>query len=94
MGQPATIGCMTNIPVTSIEWRDQSSSVLASTTEYMVLEYNISPVKDDLQGQWFTCVAVAGTTTYTETAEIHVEGKTSIFIQHKVYVCTLLSSPS
>ena len=65
---------MTNIPVTSIEWRDQSSDVLTSTVDNMMMEYNISPVTDDLHGQWFTCVAVVETTTYTETTQIHVEG--------------------
>ena len=77
VGQSATIRCMTNIQVTSIKWRNQSSDVLASTTDNMVLEYNISPVTDDLQGQQFTCVAVAGATTYIETVEIQVEGRWS-----------------
>ena len=75
VGQSATIRCMMNIPVTSIEWRDQSSDVLASTTDNMVLGYTISLVTDDLQGQQFTCVAVAGTTTYIVTVEIQVEGR-------------------
>ena len=78
VGQSATIKCMTNIPVTSIEWRDQSSDVLASTADNMVLEYTISLVTDDLQGQQFTCVAVATsdakTTEYIETAVIQVLG--------------------
>ena len=77
VGQSATIRCMTNIPVTSIEWRDQSSDILASTTDNMVLEYTISLVTDGLEGQQFTCVAVAGATTYTETVEIQVEGRWS-----------------
>ena len=79
VGQSATIRCMTNIPLTSIEWRNQSSDVLASTTDNMVLEYTISLVTDDLQGQQFTCVAVAGATTYTETVEIQVEGRWSTY---------------
>ena len=78
VGQSATIRCMTNKPVTSIEWRDQLSDVLASTTDSMVLEYNISIVTDDLQGQQFTCVAVATsdttTTEYIEIAVIQVVG--------------------
>ena len=74
VGQSATITCMTNIPVTSIEWRDQSSAVLASTTNQTVLDYTISPVTDDLHGQQFTCEVVAGATTYTEAVEIVVEG--------------------
>ena len=79
VGQSATITCMTNIPVTSIEWRDQSSDGLASTTDNMVLEYTISPMSDDLQGQQFTCAAVAGATTYTEIVEIQVEGRWSTY---------------
>ena len=77
VGQSATIRCMTNIQVTSIEWRNQSSYVLASTTDNMVLEYNISLVTDDLEGQQFTCVGVAGATMYTQTVEIQVEGRWS-----------------
>ena len=77
VGQSATIRCMTNQQVTSIEWRNQSSDVLASTTDNVVLEYNISLVTDDLQGQRFTCVAVTGDTMYTETVEIQVEGRWS-----------------
>ena len=75
VGQSTTITCMTNIPVTSIEWRDQSSAVLASITNQTVLNYTISPVTDNLYGhQSFTCVVVAGATTYTETVEMVVEG--------------------
>ena len=69
-----TISCMTNIPVDSIEWRDQSSSVLSSISsaeDLTMLEYTIPLVTDDLNGQQFTCIAIAGDTTYTETVEIH-----------------------
>ena len=62
----------------------------------MVLEYDISPVTDELHGQQLTCVAVVGTTTYNETVEIHVESKTSILIhpkQHKVGYYTHDISP-
>ena len=79
VGQSTTIRCMTNIPVTSIEWRDQSSALLASATYNIVLEYTISLVTDNLQGQQFTCVAMAGATTYTETVEIQVEGRWSTY---------------
>ena len=75
VGQSATITCMTDIPVTSIEWRDQSSDVLASTSEQMVLDYTIFPVTDDLQGHQLTCVAMAGATIYSETVEILIESK-------------------
>ena len=73
----ATISCMTNVPVDSIEWRDQSSSVLNSISNSVnltMLEYTIPLVTDDLHGQQFTCIAMAGDTTYTEAVEIQVEG--------------------
>ena len=70
-----TISCMINIPVDSIGWIDQSSSVLNSNTGNLtMLEYTIPLVTDDLHGQQFTCIAIAGDTTYTETVEIQVEG--------------------
>ena len=67
---------MTNIhvPVSSIEWRDQSSTVLASATNQTVVKYTIPLVRDDLQGQQLTCRAVAGT-IYNETVELRVAGK-------------------
>ena len=79
VGQSATINCTTNIrvPVASIEWRDQSSTVLASATDQTVVEYTIPLVRDDLQGQQWTCRAVAGATTYTLTIEIQVAGGSS-----------------
>ena len=83
VGQSATITCMTNIAVTSIEWRDQSSDVLASTTHQTVLDYIISPVTDNLQGQQLMCVAVAGATTHTEAVVMLVEGKCSYIRTHR-----------
>ena len=75
VGQSATINCMTNIPVDSIEWRDHSSQLIMSTAvDLTVLEYTIPLVTDDLQGQQFTCIAVAGDATYTETVDIQVQG--------------------
>ena len=70
---------MTNIdvPVASIEWKDQLSTVLASTTDQTVVEYTIPLVRDDLQGQQWTCRAVAGATTSTLTIEIQVAGGSS-----------------
>ena len=41
----------------------------------MMLEYTITQVTDDLQGQQFTCIAVAGNATYNETVDIQVEGR-------------------
>ena len=43
-----------------------------------LLEYTIDPVKDDLQGQRLTCVAVAGTTVYSETEVVAVRGMCGI----------------
>ena len=74
VGQPATITCSTNIAVSSIEWRDETSTVLSSATDQTV-EYTIPLVRDDLQGLQYTCRAVAGTTIYTETVEIQVVSK-------------------
>ena len=45
-----------------------------------MLEYTIPLVTDALHGQQFTCIAVAGDTTYTEAVEIQVEG-TDTYIQ-------------
>ena len=75
VGQSATITCTTNIEVSSIEWRDETSAVLSSATDQTVVEYTIPLVRDDLQGLQYTCRAVAGTTTYTETVEIQVVSK-------------------
>ena len=65
-----TISCMTNIPVDSIEWRDQSSSVLNNIGNLTMLEYTIPLVTADLHGQQFTCIAMAGDVTYTETVQV------------------------
>ena len=77
MGESATIQCMTNIAVTSIEWRDNSSDVLITATNQAVLQYTIPLVTDDLQGQEYKCVAVAGSTIYTETVGLQVKGRWS-----------------
>ena len=80
--QPPTLTCTTNIPVSSIVWRDQSSNVVANTTNQPVLEYPVPEryVLDTYHGQQYTCEAVATsddgtTTTYTETVEIQVVGR-------------------
>ena len=75
VGQSVTITCTTNINVSSIEWMDETSAVLNSTTDQTEVEYTIPLVRDDLQGLQYTCRAVAGTTNYTETVEIQVVGK-------------------
>ena len=75
VGQPATITCTSNIEVSSIEWRDETSTVLNSATDQTEVEYTIPLVRDDLQGLQYTCRAVSGTTIYTETVEIQVVGE-------------------
>ena len=73
----ATISCTTNIAVDSIavEFMKQSSVLNASSAMNLtVLGYAIPLVKDDLQGQLFTCTAMAGDTTYTETVNINAIG--------------------
>ena len=75
VGQSATISCMTNIAVDSIEWRNQSSQlIISNATDLMELQYTIDLVADDLQGQQFTCIAIAGDTTYNEIVNIQVQG--------------------
>ena len=67
---------MTNVVVDTIEWRDQSSSLLIidNVINLTELQYTINLVRDDLQGQEFTCIAVAGDTKYNETVVIEVQG--------------------
>ena len=68
---------MTNIAVNSIEWRDESSQLIMSDAgNLMELQYTIDLVTDDLQGQQFTCIAVADTTIYNEIVIIQVQGIT------------------
>ena len=75
VGQSAAINCTTITPVTSIEWKNQSSELIMSTAVNLtVLEYTIPLVTDDLQGQQFTCIAVAEIITYNETIQIEVNG--------------------
>ena len=76
VGESATISCMTNIPVFSIEWRDQLSRVLQNVTDDTWLNYTISVVSDDMQVLQFTCIAEAQDgTVYSQTVEIQVIGK-------------------
>ena len=75
VGESANIRCMTNIPVSSIEWKNEISTLASiSVANLTVLEYTIDPVKDDLQGEKLTCVAVAGTTVYNESRTVDVQG--------------------
>ena len=75
VGQSGTISCMTNIAVDSIEWWNQSSQlIISNATDLMELQYTIDLVTDDLQGQQFTCIAIAGDATYNEIVNIQVQG--------------------
>ena len=77
--QNVIISCMTNITMDSIEWRNQSSVLnMSSDMNLTVLEYTIPLVRDDVQGELFTCTAVDGGTTYAERDDIEVTG---IFVQ-------------
>ena len=72
--QSATVSCMTDLPVSSIEWRNQSSQLSVTTSDdtphLTVLEYTIPLVTLDLQEQTFTCVVMAGDATYMKTVYI------------------------
>ena len=74
---------MTNLPVSSIEWRNETSTLSnISADNLTVLEYSIDPVKDELQGQKLTCVVVAGDTEYTKCQIVEVQG----ILQYEVCV--------
>ena len=76
----ATISCMTNIAVNSIEWRNESSQLIINDAgNLMELQYTIDLVTDDLHGQQFTCIAIADTTIYNETVIIQVQGITILW---------------
>ena len=72
---------MTNVAVDTIELRNQSSSLLtmSNAADLMELQYTINIVRDDLQGQEFTCIAVSGDTKYNETVVIEVQGILNYF---------------
>ena len=96
VGESASLRCMTNIAVSTIEWRDQSSTVLESAADQTVLNYTIDPVSDDLYGVQYTCRAVAGGTEYTQTVEIQVMSELchSVITRHVLQVTIHVSSPS
>ena len=89
VGQSATITCSTNVEVSSIEWRDQSSAVLSSTISggtHLMLDYTIQPVSDDFQGHEYSCTAEAADgTMYTETVRIKVVGKSIIILYYYMH---------
>ena len=84
---------MTNIAVDSIEWRDQSSVLnMSSAVSLTLLEYTIPLVRDDLQGQEFTCTAMAGDAMYMESVEISVAGIYTC-IHYCIQYCITTTSP-
>ena len=91
--QSATISCMTDLPVTSIEWRNKSSQLSATTSDdapdLTVLEYTILHVNLDTQEQNFTCVVKVGDTTYTKAVYIQVQG--SLYAMFFSFVTSLRS---
>ena len=58
--------------------------MLTSATDQTVVEYTIPIVRDDLQGQQWTCRAVAEAAGYIATVEIQVAGGPSFYILHRV----------
>ncbi|CAI8039192.1 Hemicentin-2, partial [Geodia barretti] len=74
VGQSGTISCRTNVRVSSIEWRNQSTVLASSSSDNLtLLEYTFPLVTDDLHGQQYTCTAVAGDDTYRETVSLVVK---------------------
>ena len=95
VGQSATISCMTNIAVDSIEWRNQSSQlIISNATDLMELQYTIDLVTDDLQEQQFTCIAIAGDTIYNEIVNIQVQGITILLWCVLIHIYTHMISSS
>ena len=75
VGQSANIRCMTNIPVSSIKLKNETSTLASiSAANLTVLEYTIDPVMDDLQGHNLTCIAMAGDSEYTQMEVVDVQG--------------------
>ena len=83
VGQSATLNCSTNISVSIIEWVYQSSVVDSAVGEPSLL-LTIETVSDDLQGQEYTCRAVAEdggvSTEYTASVVIQVHSRSYIRI--------------
>ena len=77
VGESATISCITNELASLIEWSNKSSG-LTMDVNVTVLNYTISLVTDDLQGETFTCTAVVSNTNDTERVTLNVAG-TALF---------------
>ena len=77
--QSATVSCMTDLPVSYIEWRNQSSQLSVTTSDdtpdLTVLEYTIAYVSEGMRGELLTCVVIArDQTPYFKAAEIMIKG--------------------
>ena len=83
VGESANISCITNEPVSFIQWRNMSHN-LSSTTEerVIVLNYTIPLVKDDMRGKTYTCVAHSGTITDSQNATILAKGICVCMLDH------------
>ena len=90
VGESANISCITNEPVSFIQWRNMSHNLTSITEERVtVLNYTIPLVKDDMQGQIYICVALSGNITDTQTATILANGThfevLHVWTKHFVY---------
>ncbi len=55
MGSTATLSCVSDSDVITIEWFDGSNTRVAMTTTGRTLDYILNPVSDDLHETTFTC---------------------------------------
>ena len=97
VGESAKISCITNEPVSFIQWRNISHNLSSTTEERVtVLNYTIPLVKDDMQGQIYTCVALSGIISDTQDATISPKGKYIIDIIIRLFYksyCVIIVPP-
>ena len=75
VGESANISCMTNEPVSFIQWRNMFQDISNTAAENVtVLNYTIPLVEDDMQGQIYTCIALSGNINDSQNATILVKG--------------------
>ena len=75
VGETANISCITNKPVSFIQWRNMFQNTSNTATENVtVLNYTIPLVKDDMQGQIYTCIALSGNINNSQNATILTKG--------------------
>ena len=91
--QSVTISCMTELPVSYIEWRNQSSQLSVTPSnapDLTVLEYTIAYVSEDMRGELLTCVVIArDQTPYFKAAEIMIKGLKNSHCVVCAYSCRL-----